>query len=134
MIHCNSLSLGAFALIWMSACGGRSTQLGATSASLPGDETESSDSGTGGDAVVVTGDEGGTFACGTMATCDGRLQACEHVRGGPPPGVDFYECIPIPAACNGVVSCACVTTALRGRGANACSAAANHFTVQIDVP
>jgi hypothetical protein len=52
------------------------------------------------DALVVTNDDGGIFACGSAATCDGRHQVCEHVEGGVPPGVDFYECIPIPAACD----------------------------------
>lgn len=87
-----------------------------------------------GDALVVTNEDGGIFLCGSALTCDGRSQVCEHVQGGPPPGVDFYECIPIPAACDSEVSCACVTAALRGRGAGACSAAGNHLTVQIDVP
>jgi hypothetical protein len=99
----------------------------------PCGQAESPDSA--GNALVVTDDDGGTFACGTAATCDGRSQVCEHVQGGAPPGgVDFYECIPIPAACDSEVSCACVTTALKGRGAGACSAAGSNLTVQIDVP
>jgi hypothetical protein len=52
------------------------------------------------DAPVVTNDDGGFgFVCGSVARCDGRSQVCEHVMGGAPPGVDFYECIPIPPAC-----------------------------------
>jgi hypothetical protein len=93
--------------------------------------TESPDSAS--DALVFTDDDGGSFACAS-STCDGRAQVCEHVEGGPPPGVDFYACIPIPAVCDRDVSCACVTMALRGRGANECSAAGTDLTVQIDVP
>jgi hypothetical protein len=93
--------------------------------------TESLDSAS--DVLVITDDAGGSFACGS-STCDARAQVCEHVQGGAPPGVDFYACIPIPAACDHDVSCDCVTTALRGRGANQCSAAGTDVTVQIDVP
>jgi hypothetical protein len=86
------------------------------------------------DALILTNDDGGIFACGGTPTCDGRSQVCEHVEGGPAPGVDFYACIPIPAACDSDVSCPCVTNALRGRGAGECSASGSNVTVQIDVP
>jgi len=86
------------------------------------------------DVLIVTNDDGGIFVCGSAATCDGRSQVCEHVQGGVPPGVDLYECIPIPAACDGDVSCACVTAALQGRGAGECSAIGSNLTVEIDVP
>jgi len=87
------------------------------------------------DAPVVTNDGGGiAFACGSVATCDGRSQVCEHVMGGAPPGVDFYDCIPIPPACGSDVSCGCVTTALKGRGAGECSEIAGNLTVAIDAP
>ncbi len=86
------------------------------------------------DALFVTNDDGGSFTCGGSATCDGRSQVCEHVQGGVAPGVDFYACIPIPSACDGDVSCACVATALIGRGAGQCSAAGSDVTVKINVP
>jgi hypothetical protein len=113
MIHGDAIGLLALALIGMFACSGRVE--------------------TGSQAEGVT-DDGGVFACGSTATCDGRSQVCEHVQGGVPPGVDFYACIPIPAACAGEVDCTCVTTALKGRGANECSAAGGNVIVQIDVP
>jgi hypothetical protein len=94
---------------------------------------DASDSSTS-DALVVTSDDGGIFVCGTSASCDGRSQVCEHVTGGPPPGVDLYECIPIPATCYSDVSCACVVMALKGRGAGACSSVGSDLTVQISAP
>jgi hypothetical protein len=105
---------------------------GGTVSCCPCAGPDSADSG--GDTLVVTDDDGGSFACGNGATCDGRSQVCEHVEGGAPPGVDFYGCIPIPSACDRDVSCACVTTALRGRGADQCSATGSNVTVQIDAP
>jgi hypothetical protein len=95
------------------------------------------------DAAVGTDADGGTdadagsagrFACGSTATCDGRSQICEHVQGGAPPGVDIYDCLAVPAACQRNVSCACVGTALAGRGATTCAAASGNLTVQINVP
>jgi len=74
-----------------------------------------------------------SFACGSSA-CDAQSQVCEHVEGGPPPGVDFYQCVAIPAACTGDVTCACVVAALSGSGADACSASGSDLTVQVDVP
>jgi hypothetical protein len=87
-----------------------------------------------GDAPFVTGDDGGAFACGLAAICDGRSEVCEHVAGGAPPGVDSYDCTPIPAECDHDVSCTCLTNALRARGAVACTAAGSDLTVQIAVP
>ena len=87
----------------------------------------------GSDTLVVTNDDGGSFTCGSIATCDGRSQVCEHVHGGFA-NADFYACIPIPSACYRDVSCACVTTALKGRGADHCSSSASNLTVQISVP
>jgi hypothetical protein len=85
------------------------------------------------DALVVTDDDGGSFTCGSTSTCDGRSQVCEHVQGGVA-NADFYACIPIPSACDTDVSCACVTSALKGRGAGQCSAAGSNLTVEIHVP
>ena len=93
--------------------------------------TESLDSAS--DALVVNGDDGGFFACGS-STCDARAQVCEHIVGGLPPGVDDYACIAIPAGCETDASCACVETALNGRGAIQCSAAGADVTVLIAPP
>ena len=73
-----------------------------------------------GDVQVGPSDSGDNFDCGGTITCDAGSQVCQHVSGGVPPGGDR--------------SCACVTTALRGRGVAACSAAGPHLTVQIAVP
>jgi hypothetical protein len=88
----------------------------------------------GGLLAMVSCGSDGNFPCGSNANCDGRSQVCEHVEGGPAPGVDFYACISIPADCESDVSCACVTNALKSRGAAGCSASGNSVTVQIDVP
>jgi hypothetical protein len=82
---------------------------------------------------VATNNNAATFACDS-ASCDVHTQICEHVMGGIAPGVDFYSCIPIPASCDSDISCACVTNALRGRGADNCQANGSQITVQIDVP
>jgi len=77
---------------------------------------------------------GEVFDCGGTMTCDAASQICQHVAGGAPPGVNFYSCVEIPTECAGDLSCACVTTALRNRGAGGCSATGNQITVQINVP
>ena len=105
---------------------------GGTISCCPCGEAGTNDSGS--DPLVWSDDDGGSFSCASAAACDGHLQVCEHVLGGPPPGADFYACIPIPASCESDVSCACVTSALRGRGASDCAAAGSNITVQIDVP
>ncbi|HEX4352291.1 MAG TPA: hypothetical protein VHZ95_05240 [Polyangiales bacterium] len=74
------------------------------------------------------------FDCGGEISCDRTTQVCEHVSGGPPPGVDLYNCIAIPTTCASAVSCACVVAAFSGRGADRCDAAGGGITVQIDVP
>jgi hypothetical protein len=74
------------------------------------------------------------FDCGGTTTCDASFQICQHVAGGAPPGVNFYSCTEIPTECAGDLSCACVTAALRNRGAGGCSATGNQITVQINVP
>jgi hypothetical protein len=93
-----------------------------------------------GDADAAKSGEGGSdagagsFDCGGTMTCDGHSQLCEHVQGGPAPGVNFYQCSPIPAACMADVSCTCVTSALALNGATSCAATGGNLTVQIDTP
>jgi len=77
---------------------------------------------------------GTTFDCGGAATCDATRQVCEHVAGGAPPGVDFYECIDTPPACAANQTCACVVEQLKGRGAGPCTADGIDITVGISVP
>jgi hypothetical protein len=86
-----------------------------------------------GDVQGVSDDDGGSFVCG-VSTCDGSVQICEDVQGGPPPGVGYDDCIPIPTMCVGDVTCTCVISELKGRGASGCSAMERNITVQIDVP
>lgn len=96
-----------------------------------------------GDASVTPGvdggptieDDGGVFTCGTgTLTCDGHSQICAHVIGGAPPGVDFYECKPIPAACATDVTCTCVVPAMKNEAAASCTAAGSDLTVIFAVP
>jgi hypothetical protein len=79
------------------------------------------------------GDGGGSFTCG-VASCDGQSEICKHVVGGPPPGVDYSACAPIPAECASDVSCTCVTAALGGIGITNCTSAGGDITVQVAVP
>jgi len=83
---------------------------------------------------AAAGDATDTFACGDAGTCGATSQVCEHVVGGVAPGVDYYACIPIPSACDTDVSCPCVESALRGRGAGNCSANGRELVVEILVP
>jgi hypothetical protein len=48
------------------------------------------------------------IACGPSTKCNGLTSYCEKSGGGPPPGVEFYECKPYPAACSTNHTCACV--------------------------
>jgi hypothetical protein len=86
-----------------------------------------------GDMSTTPIDASDPFDCGGTVTCDAASQVCQHVAGGVPPGVDLYSCSPIPTACAGDLSCACVAAAL-SPGAGRCTAAGAHLTVQIDVP
>ena len=121
-----------FAAFASAGCGGATSSVQDAGVDDVAVQDASSDSAS--DALVVTDDDGGNFTCGDSGTCDGRSQVCEHVQGGVAPGTDFYACIPIPSACYSDVSCTCVATALRGRGAGQCSAVGSDVTVQINVP
>jgi hypothetical protein len=71
------------------------------------------------------------FACGSAATCDGRVQVCDNVNGGVGPGVDTFQCVAIPAVCASNVSCACLIPAL---AVTSCSADGSNVTVYDEVP
>ena len=87
------------------------------------------------DAGPTIYDDGGVFTCGTgTLTCDGQSQICAHVIGGAPPGVDFYECKPIPAACATNVTCTCVVPAMKNEAAASCTAEGSDLTVIFAVP
>jgi hypothetical protein len=86
------------------------------------------------DAAAAAPVDAAGLACGTATPCSGSTPVCEHIQGGPAPGVDEYECAALPAACDADPSCTCVLTALRGRGASLCASAGSQLTVQIDVP
>jgi hypothetical protein len=97
-----------------------------------GGDTQPSDAAS--DVAITPIDGGDGFDCGGTVTCNAASQVCEHVEGGAPPGVNFYACIPVPTACSGDLSCACVSAALVSRGAGECAAPGGHITVQINVP
>ncbi|HEY2518140.1 MAG TPA: hypothetical protein VGI39_45030 [Polyangiaceae bacterium] len=87
------------------------------------------------DGGPVIYDDGGVFTCGTgTLTCDGQSEICAHVIGGAPPGVDFYECKPIPAACAMDVSCNCVLPAMKNEAAASCTADGSDLTLIFAVP
>jgi hypothetical protein len=109
--------------LYPGGCGGNATD-GA-------DHTDASaEAGNPEAGSIDAGEAGSGLACGANATCDGRSQLCEHTTGGAPPGVDLYQCVAIPAACTGSVSCACVAAALQ-IPANRCAATSSGLTVEI---
>lgn len=77
--------------------------------------------------------DAGPFACGNV-TCGGSQYCTDH-----PPGIrgpdgstfpDAYNCDPLPAACSGNPTCACVVPTLGGSCQVAsCSASGGHVTV-----
>lgn len=69
------------------------------------------------------------YACGGAPTCDGRYQFCEHIAGGPAPGLNVFQCTPIPAACDNDHSCACLAPNLF---ASHCEGDAGHVTLWVD--
>jgi hypothetical protein len=73
-----------------------------------------------------------SFPCGST-TCDSRSQICEEIVGGPLPGLDSHDCIPIPKACVHDDSCACVVAALSEQGATRCSSDAGFPSVRFDI-
>jgi hypothetical protein len=99
------------------------------SAASPG--APAAGAGAGGQPSAAEPDD---YACNDSATCNGQMQTCEHVVGGVPPGVDRYSCTELPASCVHDITCACLLTALRPRGANSCTGDGRHLTVRIDVP
>jgi hypothetical protein len=76
---------------------------------------------------------GGSFACGA-STCDGATEYCEVLTGGIPPpdggapGVVSSSCSPLPAACAGAATCACVEAAVGG-GPVTCTESAGDVTL-----
>jgi hypothetical protein len=113
----------ALTAIW--ACTDQSAQSGAGAGSVARD------------AEILDGGRrlntaAGMFACGSSAMCSAGSQLCEHVVGGPWPGVDLFECIAVPMACAHDGSCACALSALAIKASD-CQMAGGGLTVRIDV-
>jgi hypothetical protein len=129
-----------FFLFLATSCNGQDALLGESSADDQTADGAATKDGTGGACVPPKEDAGKDsgpsaeycFACGSAATCDGRIQLCEDTTGGVTPGgVDLFTCVAIPAACTSDPSCACVTAVL---SVSSCSAAGTNLTVLNAVP
>jgi hypothetical protein len=63
--------------------------------------------------------------------CDGRMEACKIVNGGPPPGINPPTCVVLPPSCQSAPTCTCVEAAA---GSGMCVNNGGNFTVTEDVP
>jgi len=117
------------ALAATGACGSRTALLAGTSSREgdgggvdtgggieAGDGTMGGDAGDGGTIAPCVGtipfkETGPDFLCGTSAKglmCWGGTQYCYEGAGGPPPGVGFAKCEPLPCGCENDLGCGCV--------------------------
>jgi hypothetical protein len=123
-------------LFLATSCNGQDALLGESSTDNQTADGAATKDGTGGACALPKEDSGPSpeycFACGSAATCDGRIQFCEDTTGGVTPGgIDLFTCVAIPAACTSDPSCACVTAVL---SVSSCSAAGTNLTVLNAVP
>ncbi len=102
------LWIGLAITAYLAGCGGR-TELGSH----------------GADASIATPDASWTV-CGDAAPCDPGTEYCKHVIGGPPPGVNTYNCEALTSNCH---SCDCVIQV-----ACTCVDDTGHITLTCDVP
>jgi hypothetical protein len=70
----------------------------------------------------------GGFECGDT-TC-APTDYCKHAAGGPAPGIDRYDCVPLPDACITTPTCECLALPLECR----CNADSTHLFVRCDYP